>query len=333
MFAQGTNIVVRDNTFLNVDDAVDGEMKPSGIIVQNNTAPLLKGLREYFCWVDGTNWSIIGNSVTNTTRAHCIRVNSAVAADILIVDNNLTKQYPADDAGEEYKTTIDVRIGSDVYIANNILNDSTVAVSPSPGQTADQTADWIVFDGNTINNAQLVIDEVGHHIMVRNNILNISGTGQIVITPSGTTVPGALLTDITISHNTGINTGQDGEFIDVLSEPAAGSITIDHNLFSAPNIRFGFGWDSAVYLNTPDMTGFASITDNIWPTANNLQTPNVVNYFAGAATATGYLTEQAWNTLPTVNNDQYSDTALQSGSYQMTINGVTAGATTFALAA
>jgi hypothetical protein len=331
IFAGGTNVVVLGNTFDNVEDAVNGGEQPTGVIVQDNSAPLLKGMRGYLCWVDGNNWTILGNTVANTTRAHCIRVNGSDVVGVLIADNNLTKQYPSDDPGEDYKTTIDVRIGSYVYVADNILNDSTVAVSPSPGQTVDQTANWIVFDGNTINNAQLVIDEVGHHIMVRNNVLNISGTGQIVITPSGTTVPGALMTDITISHNTGINTGQDGELIDVLSEPAPGSITIDHNLYSAPNLRYGYGWDSAVYLNTPDMTGFASITDNIWPTANNLNIANVVNFLTGAGTGAGYLTQQGWNSLPAVSDDQYSDTALPSGSYQLTLNGVTAGAATVVL--
>jgi hypothetical protein len=251
-----------------------------------------------------------------------VRVNAADVTGVLIANNNLTKQYPADDPGEQYKTTIDVRIGSYVYVVNNILSDSTVAISPSPGQTVDQTANWIVFDGNTINNAQLVIDEVGHHVMVRNNVLNITATGQIAITPSGTTVPGALITDITISHNTGINTGQDGEFINVMTEPAPGSITIDHNVYCAANIRFGYGWDSAVWINAPDMKGFAAITGNIWPMPNKVQTPNVVNWYKPQ----GWLTPQQWGSLPGVSDEQNSNTALPSGTFQLTVGGATAGA-------
>jgi hypothetical protein len=333
IWAGGTDLVVRGNTFNNVEDAVNGTQQPTGVIVQENSAPLLKGMRGYLCWVDGNNWSIIGNTVVNTTRAHCVRVNDSDVVGVLIADNNLTKQYPADDPGEAQKTTVNVRIGNYVYIANNVLNGSTVSISNSPGQTIDQTVNWVVLDGNTINNAQLTVNEVAHHVMIRNNVLNITGTGQIAITPTSADIPGAVLTDLTISHNTGINTGQDGEFINVFSQPAPGSIAIDHNVYSAAGIRFGYGWDSAVWINAPDLTGFASITDNIWPTSNNLKTPGVVNYFAGAATATGYLTEQGWNSLPGVSNDQYSNEALPSGSYQLTLNGVTAGALTVAKAA
>jgi hypothetical protein len=332
VWAGGTNLVVSGNTFDNVEDAVNGTKQPSGVIVQNNSAPLIKGMRGYLCWVDGNNWSILGNTVVNSTRAHDVRVNGSDVVGVLIADNNLTKQYPSDDPGEATKDTVDVRIGAYVYVAQNVLSDSPCGISPSPGQTTSQIASWVVFDGNFINNGQLDVDEVGQHVMIRNNVLNITGTGQITVGPTGTTVPGDVVTDLTITHNTGINTGQDGEFITVSSEPAPGSITIDHNVYSAPNLRLGYGWDSAVWINAPDMTGFASITDNIWPTSTTL-VPNVVNYFAGATTATGYVTEQGWNSLTNVSNDQYSDEAMPTGNYQLTINGVTAGATNVALAA
>ena len=54
IFTGGSTLVIRDNSFLNVDTGVDGSMQPAGVIVQNNTAPHIQGLREYFCWVDGT---------------------------------------------------------------------------------------------------------------------------------------------------------------------------------------------------------------------------------------------------------------------------------------
>jgi PKD repeat protein len=337
IWAGGTNLVVRGNIFLNVEDAINATQQPAGVIVQDNSAPLIKGLRGYFCWVDGTNWSILGNTVVNTTRQHCVRVNASDVVGVLITGNNLTKQYPADDPAEAYKTTIDLRIGSYVYIAANVLTGSTVAISDSPGQTLDQVVNWVVFDGNTIGNAQLSINYVAHHVVVRNNLLNISGTGQISIAATGTAIPGAVLTDLTISHNTGMNTGQDGEFINVFGAPAPGSIVIDHNVYSAAGVRFGYGWDSAVWINAPDMKGFASITGNIWPAPNPLGTPNVVNWLAGAfATPTnpaaGYLTPQQWNGLAGVSGDQFSNQALPSGSYQLTVNGITAGAKTIVTA-
>jgi PKD repeat protein len=327
IWAGGKNLVVRGNTFLNVGDAVNGTQQPTGVIVQENSAPLLKGMRGYLCWVDGNNWSILGNSVVNTTRAHCVRVNNSDVVGVLIADNNLTKQYPADDPGEAQKTTINVRIGNYVYIVNNILSGSTTGISDSPGQTLDQTVNWVVFDGNTINNGQLSVNGVAHHIMIRNNVPNITGTGQIAISPSVAGIPGALLTDLTISHNTGINTGQDGEFIDVFGNPAPKSITISGNLFVAPNLRYGNNWNSGIHIATPDMSGFAAITDNILPAPNTVQLPGVVNL-----TPRGYLTPQQWLALPGVAGDQFTNQPLPSGQYQLTVNGVTAGATNVAKA-
>jgi hypothetical protein len=322
VWAGGTNLVVIGNTFNNIEDAVNGTKQPSGVIVQDNAAPLLKGMRGYLSWVDGNNWSILGNTVINTTRAHCVRVNGEDVECVLIANNNLTKQYPADDPGEAQKTTIDTRIGSYVYIVNNVLSASTTSISPSPGQTADQQANWVVYEGNYINNGQLAIDEVAHHVLIRHNVLNITATGQIVVNAAATIVPGASISDITITGNTGINTGQDGEFINVFGEPAPGSITITHNVYSGPGVRFGYGWDSAVYINAPDTKGFASIAHNIWPAPHSPLQPDAVNWFAPS----GYVTRQQWNSLPNVHNDQFSDEALPPGKFQLTINGVTAGA-------
>jgi hypothetical protein len=333
IWAGGKNLVVRGNIFNNVGDAINGTQQPAGVIVQDNSAPLLKGMRGYLCWVDGVGWTIVGNTVINTTRAHCVRVNASDVTGVLIAGNNFTKQYPADDPGEAQKTTVNVRIGNYVYIAGNILSGSTTSISDSPGQTLDQTANWIVYDGNTINNGQLSVNYVAHHVMLRNNILNITGTGQIPIVPSGgTTIAGALLTDLTISYNTGINTGQDGAFITVFGEPAPSSITIDHNVYSAAGVRFGYGWDAAVWINAADMNGFTAISNNIWPAPNTRQTPNVVNWFSGTTQATptnpagGYVTPQQWASLPHVSGDQFINQPLPSGQHRLTVKGITAGA-------
>lgn len=323
IYARGTNVVVTNCEFDNVEDAVNGSQNPSGIIVQNCTAPLLKGLRGYFCWVDGNNWSILGNMVVNTTRAHCIRVNAADVAGVLVAGNNLTKQYPVDDPGEAQKTTIDIRIGNSVYITGNVLNGSTTSISLSPGQTPDQTVNWVVYESNYIHNGQLGINSCANHVMLRNNVLDISGTGQIVVSP---TSPGFTMSDLTIKNNTGLNAGGDGEFINVNSEAAPGSITITGNLYVAPDLRIGAGWNSAVWINALDMTGFGLIAGNIWPAPNTLVTPGVVNWYAPA----GWMTPAAWNALPGVQGDIFANVTLGAGVFQATAMGITTGASNVA---
>src|SRR5439155_23306932 len=71
--AGGTNISVRGCEFLHADYAVNTNLKPTGVLVQDNTAPLDTGLSECFAWLEGSDQVYLGNSVANSTRAHCIR--------------------------------------------------------------------------------------------------------------------------------------------------------------------------------------------------------------------------------------------------------------------
>jgi hypothetical protein len=335
IWAWGTDVVVRDNTFLNIDTAVDGSMQPHGVIVQNNTAPLIQGMRAYFCWVDGTDWTITGNTVANTTRQHVIRGNDTAISGVLIYDNNLTKQYPASDPYETYKTTINFREGNYVYISGNVLNDSTLSISQGPGQATNATVNWVVIENNFFNNCQLKMQAIVHDVVVRNNVFNITGTADIDIEPSAATDAADQIADITITGNTGINNGLDGEFLTLSSQTLPGTITLTNNVYSAPNLRIGYGWDSGVWVNAPDLTAFKTISGNVWPSAltSGQGVLGVVNYVAGAATPTGYLTTAQWDSESNVQNDQFSDQALPAGSYQLTIQGVTAGATGVRLAA
>ena len=337
IWAAGTNLVVSDNTFLNVDDAVNATLMPTGVIVQDNTAPLLQGLRGYFCWVDGTNWSIMGNTVANTTRQHDIRGNDTAIVGVLIYDNNLTKQYPASDPDETAKSTINFREGNYVYIDANVLNDSMLAFFPGPGQATNLDVDWVVVENNVLHDAELSISTIVHHMLVSNNTFDLSGEGnaQIDIQPGDLTDPDGHLTDITITQNTGINTGTNGEFLLLESQAAPGSITLTKNLYEAPNDELGLNGAAALWIDAPDLSGFAQISGNIWPApvTNGQGVAGVVNYINGYASSSSYLTPQEWDSESDVSNDQFSDTPLAAGTYQIKLNGITAGANGIALAA
>lgn len=338
ILATGTDVVVRNNTFLNLEDAIDGELKPTGIIVQGNSAPLLKGLRGYFCWVDGTDWSILGNAVANTTRQHVIRANDTAVVGLLIEGNNLTKQYPADDPAETEKTTINVRAGSYVYISGNILNDSTVSFSIGAGMTTNQDVNWVVVEDNTFNNCRLELKTTVHDVMVRDNEFNWTGTADIYLLSGDLTDPYGHLTDITIQDNTGINPGTAGALVQLDGQAAPGTITVNGNLYVAPQDVMGTGSNAGMIVNAPDLSGFASISGNIWPaalasTVGGQGTVGVVNYLAGSAAPAGYLTPAQWDALAQVQDDQFASPTLSAGVYQITLNGVTAGATGVALAA
>jgi hypothetical protein len=335
VWAEGTNLVVRDNTFLNIQDDINGSMRPNGVIVLNNSSPLLTGLRGYFCWVDGTNWSILGNAVANSTRQHDIRGNSTAIVGVLITGNNLTNLVRPEDPGETPKTTINFRAGNYVYVSGNTLNDGTMSFAPAGAAMATATNNWVVVEDNFFHDMQLQLWANPQHVMVRDNFFDASGFAQIDLIATDSMYPALQLGDVTITGNTGVNNGVAGQFLYMAGNYAPGSITLTHNLYAAPNLQNGVNAGAAVYVETGTIAAFASITGNIWPSASGAlyTNPGAVNYVGGSNLPTGYLTADQWNAQSVVGSDVFQDVTLPAKTYVVTVNGVTAGAAGFAIAA
>src|SRR5690606_11156790 len=54
-------LVVRGCWFGNFNTVVNGNGAPSGVLLMDNELPLETGLRGYFAWIEGANWTILGN--------------------------------------------------------------------------------------------------------------------------------------------------------------------------------------------------------------------------------------------------------------------------------
>jgi PKD repeat protein len=333
VWANGTNVVVRDCIFLNVDDAIDGEMKPTGVIVMDNTSPLLTGLRSYFTWVDGTDWSILGNTVANSTREHVIRSNSMDTDRVLIADNNLTNTTNSQDEGDLAKCTINFRAGRYIYIVDNTLNDGTLGFGPGPWTPPSDVVEYVVIDGNTIHNAQVYIAGAVHHAVVRNNVLDLEGSAQVVINPIDPAgYASRYMSDITVTQNTGINPTLAGNFLEVRGAARPGTITLTNNLYSAPDLVTGANMSAAVLVDAADLSGFQVISGNVWP-AGGTQANGGVNYVWGTWFGPGWQTADQWNAQSVVHNDTFRDVTLPDGVYTLALNGSTIGASGFAAAA
>lgn len=319
ILAAGTDVVVRDDTFLNLEYAIDGETMPHGIIVQDNSAPLVKGLRGYFCWVDGTDWTIIGNTVANSTRQHVVRSNDVNTSGVLIAYNNFSKVLSADDPAEIMKTTINFRGGQYIYVTGNTLNYGQLGFGPDPTMSPTASAQWIVVEGNFFHDTTLGITGATDHLMARDNHFDWTGVdnADITITPTDPTYPASrLMHDITITDNTGVNDGTDGQFIWVRNAALPGTLTITNNLYVAPNLNQGVNNNGGLVVWASDLSGFATIADNIWPAGTASSGVNYLN---------GYLTPAQWDAQPGVQNDQFAGVTLAADTYQATVAGVTAG--------
>ena len=78
--------------------------------------------------------------------------------------------------------------------------------------------------------------------------------------------------------------------------------------------------DGGVYVDAGGgggLAGFVAIRDNVWP-----QTAGPLNYVSGA----GFQSPRQWLAQPKVDGDVYRDVQLADGDYDVTVNGVHAGA-------
>lgn len=73
----GTDIALIGCTFLNVNDAVNGNRAPQRVLMQDCRAPSHTGIRSYLAWVEGRQWVFLGNVAVNSTREHIIRIGSS----------------------------------------------------------------------------------------------------------------------------------------------------------------------------------------------------------------------------------------------------------------
>ena len=331
VWAQSTNVVVRGCTFLNLEDAVDGEAQPHGIIVQDNVAPLVTGLRGYFCWVDGTDWTIVGNTVANSTRQHVVRGNSMAIKGVLIADNDFAKVVRAEDPAEVMKTTINFRAGSYVYVADNILRYGSVSFNTDEVAPDGVDVSWIALEGNWIS-GQIDVKANVHHIAIRNNVLDVSGTSQIYVGATDTQHADRHVTDLTITQNTGLNDSYGGQFLEAAGTILPGAIRLTNNLYAAPHLLTGANMAAGVLVDSPTLDGFALISGNVWPAASGADhnAPGAVNYAAGWWFAdTGWLSPDQWNAQPNVHGELFQKTVLPSNAYTINTPFGTAGAAGF----
>ena len=305
VFPGGTNTLVENCTFLNVDSAVNAEAAPTGVMMLDNSAPSATGVRAYMFWGQGSDDVIIGNYDANSTQQHCLR--TSLVNRELIAYNNFTNLGHS-------KGTIEVQKGTYAYVIGNTLADGPLRAGPRGENTepSSTVTNWTVFNGNRVTSAQVEIWPGTHHMLIENNIVQNNGLVDININP--TDPEGREISDIRILNNTGIDNSRVGNFIYSNYGLPTGSLIVGNNLFVAPNLTPGTGGAAPIYVQMSNLRGFSSIFDNVW--ANdasrsskwahggiNFVWPNYMN-------AGGYLTARQWAAQPQVHNDEFSNISL-----------------------
>jgi hypothetical protein len=332
---QGTNINVTNCTFYNVGDDTDMSLSPTNVLIQGNSSPSPTGLNGYFAWVQGSDISIIGNTVANSLGEHIVRVSGSGAVRTLIEDNTFSNVKDAGgDANNIGKGTIVLQVGSYAYVYGNTIPSGPIGVGPlSLGTyvTNNASFSYAVFDSN-ITSDTILFQPNALHVIAKNNVLyENSTTGGFVV--NSTAVVSSTDTwqvqDLTLVNNTVIDSATTGSFLSIFHGESQG-IVMDNNLFIDPGFQTGGGQGLIRDFNN-DLASFTEIKDNVWalPSPSAWAQGGFFYVNVNPGVQSGYITPQEWEAMPLGNDtyatgDVYTNVDLTQ-TYQ--VGTVTAGST------
>ena len=190
----GTNFTALNNQVLNISYFINSELKPTGVLAQQNVAPSRTGLRAYLSYVVGNDHVYLGNTVANSTREHVIRADGAYR--VLIAHNDFANvaQGRAGDRSDIMKQTITVHWGADFYVHANRTTGGRVEIGPLGNadglrpSNLRQRLDRVVIDGNDFGFAQyqrLEIDHGTDGVVIRGNRIRTTDGAGINIQAMG----------------------------------------------------------------------------------------------------------------------------------------------------
>jgi len=324
IFLAGSNCAVRDCTFLNIDDAINENGNPTGVLVQSNRAPLVTGLRGYMVWGQGAQDTIIGNYAANSTREHIVRLVDV--NEVNVQDNNFTNlNRQAVDSNDFSKGCIEVHRGEYDWVVGNIISDGDIRVGPLGlwGEAASSNTSYCVIEDNQLTDTFIYVQTGTHHAMIADNVINNSGGQALVL--NGVDGQGRISQDITIVHNTGIDTGVQGNFIELLGY--VNGIVMNNNLWVAPKLQLGDYGAAPVRVTSGYMGSFTQITGNVWPSPVTYGTyaNGGINNIGGGTLGNGYVTAAQWNSQSNVGTDLFQNVSLAS-TYEISFGSLLAGA-------
>ncbi len=320
LYLRGDNIAVTNCTFLNVDDAVNEGGSPNGVLVADNSAPDPTALRGYMVWAQGQRGTIIGNTCSNSTREHCVRL--VTANEVTIEDNDLTNlDRGAVDGSDGSKGCIEMHMGSFAWIKGNTVTDGDIRLGPrgATGEATNSATDWCAVEDNHLTDACVSIDPGTHHALIGDNAVT-TAAGEAVFVFNGTDSSGRTSADVTLTNNTVVDGGTTGSLVRV--QGWVDGITLTNNLFIAPHLQVGNQHSAAVFVANADLSCFTRIANNVYPSAVDTAVPgggvNWVN--ASLYGSDGYVSAATWLDYSEVSGDTLQAATvsdLDAGSYQL----------------
>jgi hypothetical protein len=181
-----------------------------------------------------------------------------------------------------------------------------------------------VLEDNVVNNTFFEVKHGSDHVSFRDNVVTYNDGVALSIDGWDWTYNRGV-TDLSIVNNTGYNAGAIGSFFRLWG-PGAG-ITLDSNLYVAPNLVVGAYSTAPVYITPEDLSSFNEIRNNLWPipAQRTWWANGGVNVQGSTDEHLGYKDESAWNAIEGIKNDVFMNVTPASG-FQYILSGIVYGA-------
>ncbi len=307
----GTNVTIYNNEFRHVGDAVAGNAVPKAVLVLQNRVPTETTLRRYFAWIEGSDWTLMDNTVPNSTREHIVRVGNG--ARINVSHNNFTNldRRGVGDPYDYAKGVINIQKGSYAYVAHNVTKGPSGVGPLGGGDGLHDTGSRFkhaVFEGNRFN-GPFHIEHGAEEIEVRNNIIHSNIELAFAVQGYNSSY-NRTSKNVRIVNNTGLNYNDWGQFMRVWA--GTSGMIVSNNLYYAPKLYAGPMETAVVRVDANNLNGFSKINNNVWADADWLNWAGGLMWVGTGTENSGYLDKNEWLALPQVSSDKFSDVSIDS---------------------
>jgi hypothetical protein len=259
----GDNVLIRNNEFLHLNDAINGNTNPTGLTVIDNDAPLDVGVRGYFLWLQGTDSTILGNKVQNSAREHVLRMHNTHR--VLVAHNDFTNMDRRDvDYRDDAKGVFVAQEGQLVWAEQNVFR-GPAGVGPlayyGGAATADQRWEHAVFRHNVMDGHAFYADHGAHHLRLSGNYFEAPGITAIEIKGWSHEFNRGVH-DMVIENNVVHNDNSIGRMIYLAG--GASELQLVGNTYLADNLLVGAYQSANVHLNVANLDSFSRIDGNTW---------------------------------------------------------------------
>ncbi|HWB21221.1 MAG TPA: PKD domain-containing protein [Phycisphaerales bacterium] len=278
----GTNILVRRCYFDDISYAMNAQASPTGLLALNNNADVIGA---YFCWVQGSDVVLLGNTVAGSVEEHNIRLGGADR--VYIAYNDLTNTV---------KTSIWSMLGKYCYIANNKMRKGRVVWGPNYALgSSSERFQYYVAENNEIFDEGVIVYCGAEKGVFRNNVVHADDREAFSIwgyySPMDRTV-----TDVALYNNTAINNSSSyGRFMKLGA--GAVRISVANNMYVAPNMNAQNG--SVNVYDEDNTLGTNTFKNDLWAIPANGTSYHILNG--------GGLSQSTWASFSQVTNDHYYD--------------------------